>query len=307
MFILKPDPYLMPSYRISPFTTVDISLNHNLPDNDCINDYFSERFSGKKYNYTLNGREAINLALSHYHLQKDDVVTIITTSGNFYISGCVTSEIEKYCKWSRIIGPGTKLILVNHEFGYPYADLLNLKKTGIPIIEDCAHSFFSNDKKNTIGTLGDFAIYSFPKMFPLQIGGLLVNNMDCKPRNSKHLDKKQKQYIKNVLSYYIKRKEEIIEKHLANYAYLSTVFKTIGLPERFTPATGTVPGVFIFRKGKHQFDLTELKKHFYAQGIQCSVFYGEESFFIPVHQALHKSDLDYFLEVMKSFIKNSMI
>ena len=46
----------------------------------------------------------------------------------------------------------------------------------MPIIEDCAGSFFSKDKKDTIGKIGDFVIYSFPKMFPLQIGGLLLSN-----------------------------------------------------------------------------------------------------------------------------------
>ena len=167
MFIINPDPYSLPTYRIGPFRTIDLSVNHCLPESNLIDDYFNTRFNNREFIYTENGRKAINLALTSYNLEKDDVVTIITTSGNFYISGCVTSEIEKFCKWSREIKPETKILFVNHEFGYPIIELHKLKDYNLPIIEDCAGSFFSNDNNDTIGKTGDFVIYSFPKMFPL--------------------------------------------------------------------------------------------------------------------------------------------
>lgn len=303
MFVINPDPYLLPCYRISPFQTKDISLNNGLPNSNLIDDYLQKRFQGRKYIYLSNARKAISIALEYYNLQKDDIITIITTSGNFYLSDCVTKEIEKFCNWSRKIENKTKVIFVNHEFGYPFEEIESFKKYKIPLIEDCAHSFFSKDKDDTIGKIGDFTIYSFPKIFPLQIGGLLVSNLDCKLPGSVLLGEAEKRYIKNVLSHYIQRKDEIIEKRLQNYSYISIEFESLGLLERFKLADGIIPGVFMFRKGRHQIDLPELKKYFYAHGIQCSVFYGEESFFIPVHQALNEQDLSYFLEVMKSFIK----
>ena len=39
-------------------------------------------------------------------------------------------------------------------------------------------------------------------------------------------------------------------------------------------------------------------------GIQSSVFYGEQAYFIPCHQHLSTDDLDYFIAVIKSFINN---
>lgn len=302
-FIINPYYELLPDYKIYPFTNLDLSFNHSLPKDDCIDDYFSKRFQQKEYIYTINGRAAINLALGYYKFKPDDVVTILTTTSNFYISRCVTDEIEKFCKWNRVVIPETKLIFVNHEFGYPSNDLLSIKKTGLPIIEDCAHSFFSKDINNTIGTIGDFIIYSFPKMFPLQIGGLLVNNLGCRLGKFTSIDKNQSQYIKNVLSHYIIYEDEIIKKRLDNYAFLATEFEKVGLKERFKIEPGIVPGVFMFQRGKHQIDLSELKKHFYSHGIQCSVFYREEAFFIPVHQNLTVTDLKYFVIVMKEYLK----
>lgn len=303
MFVINPDPYSLPCYRIGPFQTKDLAINHTLPDSKLVDDYLKERFSNKEFIYTENGRKAIHIAINYYNLDKDDVVSILTTSGNFYISGCVTKEIEKFCKWSRDIVAETKVIFVNHEFGYPYADLQKLKAHKLPIIEDCAGSFFSQDKNKSIGEIGDFVIYSFPKMFPLQIGGLLVSNL---PNILDKLDQvsiEELRHIKNVLSSHIVFKEKIIQDRISNYRFLKYKFTSLGFTERFQLDEGVVPGVFMFRTDKQKLDLPELKNYFYAHGIQCSVFYGEEAFYIPVHQALSERDMDYFYEVMRSFIK----
>ena len=307
MFVLNPDPYSQPAYRIGPFRTSDLAINHSLPDSDIIDDYFSSRFPAKDYIYTDNGRKAINIALRFYGLKENDVVSIFTTTNNFYISSCVTNEIEKFCKWSRQIVPDTKVILVNHEFGYPYKDLHRLKDYNLPIIEDCACSFFSRDNDNQMGNTGDFAIYSFPKMFPMQIGGLLVSNIETVIDLFDQIDEIKLRHIKNALSYYIGSKDDIIEKRFYNYNYLNNKFESLGFTERFSQNGDSIPAVYMFKTDKQKIDLPELKKHFWAHGVQCSVFYGEEAFFIPVHQALEEHDMDYFYEVMKAFITNQGI
>jgi hypothetical protein len=303
MFIINPDQYLLPCYRISPFRTKDISYNNDLPYANKIDEFFKEKFKTSKYYYCNNGREALNVALSHFNLNAEDIITILTTSGNFYISGCVTNEIEKFCKWNRKIEAKTKVILINHEFGYPYEGLEDLKKHDIPIIEDCAHTFFSTDKKNVIGQVGDFVIYSFPKMFPIQIGGLLLSNNSLKLKKQSEMKKETLQYIKNVLSHYILNKDNIICARLINYKLLKSKLEMFGFSERFELTEGIVPGVFMFRVNDTAVDLVALKKYFYAHGIQCSVFYGENAFFIPCHQNLNEGDIEYFSTILKSFFK----
>jgi len=306
IFVLNPDPYLLPSYRISPFSTPDVAINYNLPYSDLIDDYFNQRFDGHKFYYTINGRSALSMALSYYSFVKEDVVTILTTSGNYYISKCVTDTISHYCSWSREIKENTRLFLVNHEFGFPYQGLRELKRLGLPIIEDCAHSFYSYDIDQNIGKVGDFVVYSFPKMFPIQIGGLLLQNIAGDADFQTILDNRLNRYIKNVMSHYVSFKKSIISKRLENYALLKDRFNELGFSERFIPEDSIVPGVFMFRTGGRNLKMDEMKRHFWAHGIQCSVFYGEDSFFIPVHHRLELSDTEYFYEVMKLFLsKNS--
>ena len=304
-FVINPSVELLPDIKICPFTNNDFKRNRKFPDSDIIDHYFRTRFSPSHFFYTLNGRTAIGLALHQLNLSREDVVTILTTSGNFYISHCVTDEIEKVCGWSRKIDKNTRAILVNHEFGFPFEEIADLRKYNLPIIEDCAHSFFSTDKKGLTGTVGDFIICSFPKIFPVQTGGLLVSKDMISIPADYICDAAIVRYLKNVLSFHIPMKDEIIEKRINNHRYLEKILQPFGVETRFELKPGIVPGVFLFRIAMPEANLQKLKVHFYAHGVQCSVFYGEESFFIPVHQALDEQDLSYFIEVMKSFIKQA--
>ena len=63
MFVLNPDPYLLPSYRIGPFQTKDIQLNNQLPESAAIDAYFSKRFKERSFMYVADGKSAINIAL----------------------------------------------------------------------------------------------------------------------------------------------------------------------------------------------------------------------------------------------------
>ena len=137
-FILDPDRYYAPSYRISPFATADIHRNLALrPAGPSLCPI--ERWRPKAFCYTRSGKEAIALALRAVRLRPSDCVTIVTTSGNRYISRCVTLEIEKVCRWSRSIEGDTAAIFVNHEFGYPHRELASLRSHGVPIKIGRAH------------------------------------------------------------------------------------------------------------------------------------------------------------------------
>lgn len=307
MYIIAPDPYLKPQYNISPFRTTDIAFNAKLHRSNEIDDYLKERFSGRRYVFTKNGREAIGLALSYYNLARQDLITILTSSSNYYVSSCVTTEIERFCHWNRIKSKDTSLLFLNHEFGYPVEGTDEFFRLGFPFIEDCAHSFFLCDSKSGLGVSGDFTVLSFPKMFPLQVGGLLLINGDREPKSVSILQPEEEQYIKNVLSYYIRFESEIKQRRILNYLFLREKFGDLGFRERFKLIPGIIPGVFMFITEGYNLDLTELKGYYFKHGIQCSVFYGEEAFFLPCHQNLEESDLLYFVEVMKSFLFKSKL
>ena len=52
-------------------------------------------------------------------------------------------------------------------------------------------------------------------------------------------------------------------------------------------------------------DLPALKTFVQEHGIESSVFYGEQAFFVPVHDRLAPADLDYFGQVVSAFLTDA--
>ncbi|MFT0695710.1 DegT/DnrJ/EryC1/StrS family aminotransferase [Acinetobacter bereziniae] len=301
-FVINAPIHLLPSFKISPFQTIDIYKNKKLSSVEGlgIEEYLLDRFVKKSIQLTDDGRSALNIALATLKLRKNDIVTIFTTTNKPYISSCVTNEIEKYCLWSRNIQKNTKVILVNHEFGYCSQKMKEYSDLGYPIIEDFAHSFISNSEINDAGNYGDFLVFSFSKYFPIQVGGALLYSKDLniKPEIKNNV----KEYIRNICSSYISLIPKIKEKRLKNYEYYSRLFSTIGLKEYFELKENDCPAVFCVEIPK-KINLNKLKIFVNSQGIESSVFYGENAYFLPCHQNLEKCDIEYIFFVVKFFLE----
>ena len=297
---MNPDEFYSPSYRISPFRTSDIVKNLALPPSTDVIKTLDNRFQGRKWCYTKSGKEGIALALEALDLNRDDCITIITTSDNIYISRCVTREIEKVCDWSREIQSNTKALFVNHEFGYPFRDLQYLKRYNLPIIEDACHSYLANTDMHDMGLVGDFIIFSLPKVYAIQIGGILSYSTNYNIKSCVEFGSGIADYLSSVLSFYQDDLELIKLTRLQNYHGLADRFAKLDCRPRFKLLKYDVPGVFLFSVPEGV-DLDRMKEHGWRHGIECSVFYGEKAFFIPVHQHLKETDLDYFYAVFSNF------
>jgi dTDP-4-amino-4,6-dideoxygalactose transaminase len=307
MFITNPDPFLLPSFRISPFLTS--SLDRNLAIEDrfssvCI-EYFNQRFGEGNWMLTYNGREGIKLALESMQLPQETCVSILTPSNNKYISSCVTSTIEKSHTWNRHKSSNTSAFLVNHEFGYIYKNMEDLLEEGLPVLEDCCTTFFSQDEKNKVGKYGKFSVYSFPKFFAIQIGGLLVGERvgECVPlSNASVLSQAESHYILKVIGYEWDQVNQLLEKRKSNFEYAVSSFSSLGFSLRFPDHDLVVPSALLLNNHGIITDLPQLKKFLNAHGIQNSIFYGEDAFFLPCHQNLSKADIDYFAFVVTNYI-----
>lgn len=147
----------------------------------------SELFPNKDYLFFESGKKAIHYIISILGLQREDEVYIDTTSNSSFVTTCVSATIFNYCKISRVLTEKTKLIWVIHEFGFPnkrLEGLLEYSKTNdIPTVEDSAHSLNGFYNNHRLGTRADFGLYSLPKSFPIQFGGLLIatrlNKKNC--------------------------------------------------------------------------------------------------------------------------------
>lgn len=94
-----------------------------------------------------------------------------------------------------IISERTKVLILPHNFGIPYQDILKLKAEypDVVIIEDVAHSFGSRDETGKLcGTLGDASFFSLEYSKPITagMGGvMIVNNQKLLPAFQSNFDK----------------------------------------------------------------------------------------------------------------------
>jgi len=76
---------------------------------------------------------------------------------------------------SRAITSKTKAVIVPHLFGLP-ADLSELEKSGIPLIEDCAHTLGASMGGRPVGSVGALTVCSFyaTKLITTGEGGMVL-------------------------------------------------------------------------------------------------------------------------------------
>jgi selenocysteine lyase/cysteine desulfurase len=74
-----------------------------------------------------------------------------------------------------LIGPSTAAVYLIHYAGFPgtveaVSDLC--RERGLLLMEDCAHSLLSSQGDRPLGSFGDMAVFSLPKVVPVPNGGL---------------------------------------------------------------------------------------------------------------------------------------
>lgn len=124
-----------------------------------------------------SGRWLLAGLLASLGLKREDEIAILTTSGETYVSICVSVPAFNHARISRVVTPTTRVVIVIHEFGYVFDDIAariaHWRAEGITVIEDCAHVLGLRIDGATVGGLGDFALYSLSKLVPIESGGIL--------------------------------------------------------------------------------------------------------------------------------------
>jgi hypothetical protein len=132
--------------------------------------------------FAVTAKQALKNVLKNLSLQRDDIITILTTSDDVYVSSCVTLTCFNFCGISRKIHNNTKLVIVIHEHGYIYPDIEGLctrmKERGVPVLEDCAHIMGAaqSGAPPLCGAHGDYVLFSLPKILPVYFGGLVMTH-----------------------------------------------------------------------------------------------------------------------------------
>lgn len=243
-------------------------------------------FIGNNSLFFSKAKEAMHYLAKKFNLNREDQVAIFTSSNNSYVSTCVSATFFNYCGISRVLNKNTKFIYVIHEFGKLHPDTMALRKMAdemqVVMIEDCAHTIDSFNQDFICGRVGDYAIYSLPKVFPMKNGGILVGN-DLKENVYNHhseidhaIKKEFIQLYKHLQFFTLKRKE--------NYNYLKGIFENFQIPFEFSE--GETPYFFIL-KDKYADEIFNL---FDNKLVEFGRTYIQDWLCIPIHPFNEKEE-----------------
>lgn len=291
--------HMRPRINIAPFNGLSMEdmLDQN---NEIVADISAMRPEfwldhGASLNVLRSGRSALKLALLASGVTQNDSVMIVTTTGGSYVSSCVTKTIEEICQWSHKLENTTKVALLIHEFGFPCALPDEVSERDITIIEDCAYAVGTRIEGGKVGHVGDFAIYSLTKYYPIPFGGVLVSRNPIYPELiTEPLAEDAVNFIVKCFMNSESKLADWNQQRRKNWHYFSAQLEKNGMHAYFDLDKTVVPGVFVARLPS-VINGSTIKERCVAAGIESTEYYGQGGFYFPVHQCLTNFERDYVL------------
>lgn len=298
--IILKKPFYVPVIRLSPFR----SIREKLPERSAGR---AKRLDGD-VTFFPRGSYALYAALKHAGVKSNDLVCVLKTFNNSFISGCVTNAIEKTgAQWRLhdVIRSGTTALVVVHEFGIPiYRDedlhtIAIARAAGIQIIEDCAW--------RTRPVLENvWSVLSLQKMFDINYGGLLLGvkipddvlwSLGC-------LD-------------VVKRERFLWEPKFEATGFIDARIKLWKQYDDLVLADGMEPDVRVdfrsmidagtwiptiymqkFGSGEEADAVVARLEEF---GIQAGRYWGSSSIYLPIHQTMTSEEVEYMFAVVRGY------
>jgi|688.fasta_scaffold102607_3 hypothetical protein len=303
--LIDADPFYTPRISISPFSSKNLPKKPKTTFNTKSKIEKKLKFTGH-LRYTISGKEAIEMALNSLNLENNETISIVTTTGNSYVSRCVTETINKFCHYEINPKEMTKVVYLIHEFG----NVIDPRKI-TKLIED--KHFVINDYAYSLLTIlsnpqkfhpGHISVLSFPKHFPINFGGALLSEQPIKDgvalpdRAQRELLKViNREVRKRVLAKNATKRRKNSNNMIARLD--KNFFELFRLgPEKY------VPSVLMIKVIK-DVDLFELREYMNRQGIESSAFFGFPVYFLPNHQNLEINEIRYITDHLNYFVSEN--
>ena len=288
------DGYLVPRIRMSCFSKLLSIEGERKIELEKLRRVVGNRTG--KWQLLHNGRSAIENALIDSKISKDHKIGIFTTFGNKYVSSCVTNVVSKFCEYEINEEGDYDAYVIIHQFGRPFRqwDLIDKEKS---IIEECAYSMNSAYKT---GAVGDYVIFSIPKIANVNEGGLLFSAGDEEIWDENNCERLFcKRRVLHALISKLDKLDELVARKTKIMEEAIKKFNNIGVKlEEIDDIID--PAAIIFTIPK-ECDAEELKTFLNANGIESSRVYSTDKYFLPCHEGLEESEIDYMVDLVKLY------
>jgi perosamine synthetase len=201
---------------------------------------FSRLFPARPFHFVRTGRESLYLILKILGLRPGSRIGVplyccmavfqaIAASG--HVPVFLDVDLNDYAiDRDFLLKHRNKIdaLVVVHTFGYP-ADISQIREClagrNLPVVEDCAHSLFSEHKTGLTGTLTDASFFSFAPHKPAPVGGgglLVINNPELVPAAQCEMEKTANAQISEEIRHSLTCLTRSLAYHRLPYGALMT-------------------------------------------------------------------------------------
>jgi hypothetical protein len=299
-YSVNPDTFYTPKISISPYNLkVELEKIKKI-DQEFYSSNVIFKTLGSNIKLSKSGKDAIVRIFNESELISANLIAIVTESGNTYVSRCVTDTLNEVLQKKITTIEKAEVIYIIHEFGriLSIEKMDKLRKLNKIILNDFAYSFSSLYLSSREDFYNEINFTSFPKAFPVSSGGIYSI-----PNSLKVTKKISNQAEINIFADPELFTNEYLQvtsrKRKENLRNIINKLEKIGVKD-FWGDENYVPGVAMLTLS-NKIDLENLKLQLNRVGIESSVFYGENAFFIPVHQNLTELEIDYITSFVKHY------
>ncbi len=281
---------------IYPYKQLTANILSSYREEPLPSDYF---WKGRQSLFFENGKTAIHHVMSLLKLGREDEVCIFTSTGENYVSTCVTGTIFNYCKISRLVTKKTKMLYIIHEFGLPHPETTKIIALGrrrkIPVVEDCAHTMGSTLNGIMAGNSGDFTVFSMTKHLPVTTGGILTSKTRLNTK-SDFYDEEMANKVKKEFYQFFGYYPVFSEARLAIDIKLKTLFKKHNV-EYIKSIGNTIPWFTIFKTRKYKEAYRDLSSGL----VELGRIYIKNWVAIPTQPLASKGDFDALIKRLPEY------
>jgi hypothetical protein len=287
-----PNEEVRPVITMHPFHTGHFHWNPGpmMPINTILLEFF-----GTEFTYLPAAEYAILAGVKAMKVQPQDLVGIVSSVPESEPAPIIQAALGGYCHWTVDIYQDVKAILVNHRFGIPYQKIEDIMNRGVPVLEICLDSLNTLIGEQRIGTFGDWAVFDFTRIFPMQFGAVLVGEYfdDQKVWDKfgcQDVDKRNE--VREQLGVYWNQLPESNQRRRELWLEYERLFRQVGMETLFPLDDNSIPSAFVFRT-LSAYPPQAIQERMAQFGITVEIDEKENWVALPCHQFITPNHRDY--------------
>jgi hypothetical protein len=295
-----PLPEVRPCLRIHPFSGRD--LDWKVPVAPPINTQLMEYFEAD-FTFMPSGVFALQSAFHALEIPQGATILVRASQG---LQSYLRNLNEMFGEDYRFVTQSAEpfAVLVCHRWGVVDESVEDFAQGPIPLIEDCRDTLDAEVHGARVGSLGNYSVFDFARLFPMQFGAILLGRYfdDRAVWDRFHcLDVTKRNIVREQLLTHWGLRESYAQRRRENWLYLKDLFRLVGMESTSKQREPQSPTAFLLQCVS-PYTAEAVASRLMDFGIHVETDAEEQLVALPCHAELTKGQLDYIFGAFRGMV-----